>query len=475
MLQNEKGDGMIKTKSLWSIIVYAVEVILMLAGIVVSLQFQELFDQFSNLNNDLLELSGFSRVLPWLVLIYLIICNMFDSHVYYNRSKSSLFVNAFFIQLFFSLVMLIVEWGNFHQLHVTGWFYLAYIILSTSISGAFYIMVSSLYKLVIGQKRLLILGKEKEVLAAIANFQSSASSFHELSYVAFSDYLEKIKKVIDQIDVVYLVGSIDQSEVLEIYDYLMREKKDMYLTANLESMLVRDSDLFNISDENMLRLAPYSLSKGQDIVKRLFDIVLALFMLVLSLPLTLLAACMIKLESEGPIFYKQDRVTRDNKVFSILKFRSMTVDAEKHSGPVLAQANDQRVTKVGKFIRATRIDELPQLINVLKGEMSIVGPRPERPFFVDQFSQEDSHYPWRHHVRAGLTGYAQVYGKYTSDFRDKLKFDLLYIKNYSLLLDIKLLLKTAIIIFDKMSSQGKEEQASDQLSLTELERIVKIL
>lgn len=281
--------------------------------------------------------------------------------------------------------------------------------------------------------------------------------------------------MIDQIDVVYLVGPIDQSEVLEIYDYLMREKKDMYLTANLESTLVRDSDLFNISDENMLRLAPYSLSKGQDIVKRLFDIVLALFMLVLSLPLTLLAACMIKLESEGPIFYKQDRVTRDNKVFSILKFRSMTVDAEKHSGPVLAQANDQRVTKVGKFIRATRIDELPQLINVLKGEMSIVGPRPERPFFVDQFSQEDSHYPWRHHVRAGLTGYAQVYGKYTSDFRDKLKFDLLYIKNYSLLLDIKLLLKTAIIIFDKMSSQGKEEQASDQLSLTELERIVKIL
>ena len=140
----------------------------------------------------------------------------------------------------------------------------------------------------------------------------------------------------------------------------------------------------------------------------------------------------------------------------------MSVTAEAESGPVLAAKNDARVTKVGKFIRSTRIDELPQLLNVLKGDMSLVGPRTERPFFVEQYKEQNPYYTLRHHVRAGITGYAQVYGKYSTDFNSKLNFDLLYIKNYSIPFDFKLLFQTTKILFDKVSSRGVD--ADEELS-----------
>lgn len=185
-------------------------------------------------------------------------------------------------------------------------------------------------------------------------------------------------------------------------------------------------------------------------------------MLIATSPIMLIAAILIKLTSKGPIFYKQVRITKGQKEFEILKFRSMRIDAEELSGPVLAQAEDPRVTKVGKYLRSLRIDELPQLFNVLKGDMSLIGPRPERPFFVEQFKEQNPYYYLRHTVRAGITGYAQVYGKYSTDFNSKLKFDLLYIKDYSLMMDIQILFQTVKILFDKVSSKGLEEELTSE-------------
>lgn len=186
----------------------------------------------------------------------------------------------------------------------------------------------------------------------------------------------------------------------------------------------------------------------RDVNKRIFDIAASLMLLIPTLPIMLIAMALIYLEDRGPIFYKQVRVGRNWKLFRVIKFRSMRVDAEKH-GAQFAQKNDNRVTRIGSFMRKTRIDELPQLFNVLRGDMSFVGPRPERPEFVEGFSQSIPYYTERHRVKPGLTGWAQIcypYGSSQQDTIAKLQYDLYYVKNYSLFLDLTILLQTAEVI-----------------------------
>ena len=184
-------------------------------------------------------------------------------------------------------------------------------------------------------------------------------------------------------------------------------------------------------------------------VKRVFDIVCATILCVISAPIMVVAACLIKLESPGPMLYRQDRVGQNGRSFSIAKFRSMRNDAEKDGTPRWAQANDARVTRVGNIIRRLRIDELPQLFNVLRGDMSLVGPRPERPFFVDQLTQEIPFYALRHSVKPGVTGWAQVrypYGATVEDSQEKLQYDLYYVKNHTLFLDLVVLMETIGVV-----------------------------
>lgn len=186
----------------------------------------------------------------------------------------------------------------------------------------------------------------------------------------------------------------------------------------------------------------------------MIDLVCSLLLLVIASPFMLVTAIAIKLYDGGPVLYKQIRCTRDRKEFYILKFRSMRVDAEKDGVARLASKNDSRITPVGKFIRATRIDELPQLFNILKGEMSFIGPRPERPEIIDQYMEEMPEFAFRMKVKAGLAGYAQVYGKYNTTPYDKLKLDLTYIEQYSVWLDIKLMLLTLKILIKPESTEG---------------------
>ncbi|MFN7725237.1 MAG: TIGR03013 family XrtA/PEP-CTERM system glycosyltransferase [Rubrivivax sp.] len=184
-------------------------------------------------------------------------------------------------------------------------------------------------------------------------------------------------------------------------------------------------------------------------VKRSFDILCSSTLALLTAPIMAVTAVLIKLESKGPVFYRQERVGQNNQTFFVTKFRSMRTDAEKDGKPQWAQANDSRVTRVGQFIRRTRIDELPQLFNVLKGEMSLVGPRPERPFFVEQLTQEIPFYAVRHSVKPGLTGWAQVryhYGSTVEDSQEKLQYDLYYVKNHTLFLDLVVLFETVGVV-----------------------------
>ena len=193
------------------------------------------------------------------------------------------------------------------------------------------------------------------------------------------------------------------------------------------------------------------------IVKRLFDIVFSILFLVLTLPITVIVALIIKLYDRGPVFFKQKRLTRNCEEFDILKFRSMVVDAEK-DGAQFTVPNDDRITPIGKFIRATRIDEIPQFINVLKGEMSIVGPRAERVENYEAYTKELPEFNYRTKVKAGITGYAQIYGRYNTSYEDKLRMDIYYIENFSLLNDIKLILSTVKVLFSAEATEGFEQK-----------------
>ena len=195
------------------------------------------------------------------------------------------------------------------------------------------------------------------------------------------------------------------------------------------------------------------LGVEQAIVKRFMDLVISSLMLLLASPLMLLIALGIKVQDGGPVIYKQKRLTKDGKEFEIYKFRSMRMDSER-SGARLAQKGDRRVTPVGKVIRNLHFDELPQLFNILKGDMSLVGPRPERPEIARQYQKKVTEFDFRLKVKAGLTGYAQVYGKYNTTPEDKLKLDLFYIEHYSVWMDVKLLLLTFKILFQKENTEG---------------------
>ena len=231
----------------------------------------------------------------------------------------------------------------------------------------------------------------------------------------------------------------------------------IYVMPKITDVLLKGSSQLHLFDTPVLLLREYSIKVEQRFIKRVFDILISLLLIILTSPIMLLTAIAIVCYDRGPVLYKQIRCTKDRKEFKIMKFRSMRVDAEKDGVARLAQKNDSRITPVGKFIRSCRIDELPQLFNILAGDMSFIGPRPERPEIIKQYLEDMPEFAFRMKVKAGLAGYAQVYGKYNTTPYDKLKLDLTYIENYSIWLDIKLMLLTVKILFTPDSTEGVEE------------------
>lgn len=265
-----------------------------------------------------------------------------------------------------------------------------------------------------------------------------------------------LKNILLEAEVVFLCG-ISLQNRNDIFKFLIENNKKVIVRPSIGDVLVSTAEREYLYNVPVLAYSSADKSTLTLFVKRLIDIVASALMLLVACPVMLCVALAIKLEDKGPVFYKQKRLTKDAKVFEIIKFRSMRVDAEKDGVARLASDNDNRITKVGKIIRATRLDELPQLINILKGEMSLIGPRPERPEIAEQYQEYLPEFGLRLKVKAGLTGYAQVYGKYNTTPYDKLQMDLMYIADMSIVQDIKLILLTIQIMFQKDSTEGVEQ------------------
>lgn len=243
-----------------------------------------------------------------------------------------------------------------------------------------------------------------------------------------------------------------------IIKYCVKNNIESYIIPRVGDVIMSSAERVNLLHLPMLRVTHYEPTIGFVVIKRLIDIVLSAIALILLSPFMIITAIAIKATDGGPVFYKQCRLTKDGRKFNVLKFRSMRVDAEKDGVARLSTGDsDDRITPVGRFIRKVRIDELPQLINILKGDMSIVGPRPERPEIAADYEKTLPEFGFRLQAKAGLTGYAQVYGKYNTTPYDKLQMDLMYIAKPSLMEDLRIMFATIKILFVPESTEGIAE------------------
>ncbi len=305
-------------------------------------------------------------------------------------------------------------------------------------------------KRVVSDLNLMVIGERNELGSILDKVEHSLkkSRLH-IKCTIPSDEINKAFKRLKDVDEVFISDNVSDDVKMKIITECLAQKKVVYIVPRLFEISLSGARMVQFEDMPAFMVDRLGLTVEQRFFKRTFDIVVAFLGIILTSPLMLLAACLVKLTSKGPVFYRQTRLTVGNKQFSVIKFRTMYDGAEAETGPVLSNGDDPRITRVGRVLRNLRIDELPQLFNVLKGDMSFVGPRPERPFFVEQFNKEIPEYANRYLVKAGITGYAQIYGKYDTTPVDKLRYDLLYIKDYSLLLDIKLILQTFKVLMGK--------------------------
>lgn len=401
----------------------------------------------------------------YILAAFIVMNIIFGVYIFYNKSTTDLLFITTIIQIILTVMVMAMtffgRWFSFPRSVIAISF-----VLSTIILFIFRVLVFKLYERISGTKKVMVVGEEAHIKETVHNFENAKNKRHKVTSIVLDNYYENILKHLETVDIVYLASNITHAERLKIYELLIRKNKNIFVNTSFEHLVLVNPNIMNIEDESVIELSNFMISPEFDLIKRVIDFLIALIMITLTSPLMIIAIILIKSTSKGPIIYKQVRITKNQKEFNIYKFRTMSATAEQETGPVLALANDVRVTPVGKYLRALRIDELPQLFNVLNGSMSLVGPRPERPFFVEQFIKENPYYDLRHNVRAGITGYAQVYGKYATNFNSKLNFDLVYIKNYNLILDVKILFQTIKVLFDKVSSEGLDDEVKD-LSLPE--------
>lgn len=403
--------------------------------------------------------SAYTSVFPYIMISFIII-NIFSGiYILYNKRMIDMLSITLISQILMTIaIMALTFFGRLFAFPRTILF--INLIISTFVLIVWRIIVLNIYIRKSGINRVMVIGPEEQTKNVIRNFKNSNNRQYQITSVVIDNYLENIKGNINDVDIFYLLDFTSREEEYKILSYLTLEDKRIFLAAEFENILRMNNRIMNIDDESLISIAKFEISPEKEIIKRLADIIISLTLIILSSPIMVLTSIIIKVTSDGPILYKQTRITKKQKEFDVYKFRSMKNNAENLSGPVLAKAEDPRVTSVGRYLRSLRIDELPQLFNVLKGDMSIVGPRPERPHFVEKYNKENPYYYLRHKVRAGITGYAQVHGTYATDYKNKLKFDLLYIKKYSLIMDIQLLFQTIRILFDKISSKGLEEKST---------------
>jgi exopolysaccharide biosynthesis polyprenyl glycosylphosphotransferase len=366
-----------------------------------------------------------------------------SSEVLISQILGLLFVNGI---TYLQISLLALGFVNAVPLLIMSAIDVVIIIIWTFISNA-------IYKRLFPPRKMILLYGDRAPDTLIEKISTRKDKYQICAAMNVNKGYDAIIKVIHDFDAV-IVWDIPSSLRNPIVKYCFGHSIRTYIMPKLSDIIIMRASDINLFDTPLLLSRNIGLTFDQKIMKRAMDLVLSILLLILTSPFMLVVSLLIKLYDGGPVFYKQERYTIDGKTFMMYKFRSMIVDAEKDGVARLAEEHDDRITPIGRFLRSIRMDELPQLFNIIAGDMSMVGPRPERPEIAEEYLAEMPEFEYRLKMKAGLTGYAQVYGNYSTTPYDKLKLDICYIESYSIWLDIKLILLTAKIIFQRESTKG---------------------
>lgn len=351
-------------------------------------------------------------------------------------------------------------------------YYIPMTILQLVWAGVWVVVSNYLYKTIFPPRELLLIHGDRPIDEIIKKFETRKDKFIISKTINVNMGIDKVcKEATERYDAV-VIWDIPSEKRNRILKFCYGRSIRVYIMPKISDVILSGAEQLHLFDSPIYLTREYPLRVEQRFIKRLIDIICSLILIVITSPFMLITAIAVKISDGGPVFYKQVRCTLDGKEFKIIKFRSMRVDAEKDGKARLAKKDDDRITPVGKFIRKVRLDELPQLFNILAGDMSFIGPRPERPEIIAQYLEVMPEFAYRMKVKAGLAGYAQVYGKYNTTPYDKLKLDLCYIEHYSVWLDLKLMFLTLKVLFTPDATEGvKDEQVTALLE--EAERTVK--
>lgn len=308
------------------------------------------------------------------------------------------------------------------------------------------LLAGRLYFMIYPPRKLVIIYGSHQAAALVLKMSQRVDKYMICESISITEPAEKVRELIMKYEGA-IICDIPAEQRNDYLKFCFEHSKRAYIAPKISDIIIRGADDIRLFDTPLMLCRNYGLDFEQQLIKRTFDIIFSLIALVPAAPFMILAAAAVKLYDRGPVFYKQKRLTLHGKEFYVYKFRSMIVDAEKDGKARLATEEDERITPVGKILRKFRVDEFPQLLNILKGDMSVVGPRPERPELTEEYKKEMPEFGFRLKVKAGLTGYAQVTGAYDTTPYDKLKMDLMYIENYSIRLDLQIILMTIKTMF----------------------------
>ena len=309
------------------------------------------------------------------------------------------------------------------------------------------------YRKIFPARKMVVVYGKRDSSDLVVKMSRRMDKYIICSSISCEEDIEDIKKKILEYEAV-IICDVPLEKRAKLLKFAFENSIRTYISPKISDIIVRGADEFHMFDTPLLLARNQGLSVEQLFIKRFFDILLSAIGIIISSPFMLIIALLIKIYDGGPVFYCQNRYTKDREVFRLIKFRSMVVDAEKDGVARLAADDDSRITPIGKFLRSCRLDELPQLFNILVGSMSFVGPRPERPEIAQQYEEVMPEFAYRLRVKAGLTGFAQVFGKYNTTPYDKLKLDLMYIERHSFALDLRIMLMTFKTMFVPDATEG---------------------